>query len=86
MKGDYRMINFFIHETQCYANGTAGALHFPFENRQEAELKYLDTRKAAVESSVLVHTVVWEDNRGNQIEKITYTHPAPEPEPEQPAE
>ena len=82
------MINYFVHEMQCYSDGTAGALYFPFENRQEAELKYLDTRKAACESSVLVHTVVWMDNRGNQIEKITYTHPQPEPEPEpeQPAE
>ena len=76
------MINYFVHEMQCYAGGTAGALYFPYADKKEAELKYLDTRKAAVESAVLLHTVVLMDARGNVIEKVSYTHPQPEPETE----
>lgn len=82
------MMNYIVLEEQFNADGTCGILHFEFADRGAAEDKYIYLRGFARQSAVLVHTIVWMDNRGNVIEKVSYTHPQPqpEPEPETPAE
>lgn len=75
------MNNYVVIEMQFNADGTTGILPFTFADRGAAEDKYIYLRSFARQSAVLVHTVVWMDNRGAVIEKVSYTHPAP-PEPE----
>lgn len=82
------MNNYVVLEMQFNADGTSGIVPFAFADRGAAEDKYIYLRSFARQSAVLVHSVVWMDNRGNVIEKVSYTHPQPqpEPEPETPAE
>ena len=74
------MKNFYVIEIQNNADGTSGNIVTGYEDRTESETAYLSTRAAAAVSAVLIHTVVWMDNKGNVIEKKYYVHPAPEPE------
>lgn len=74
------MKNFYVIEIQNNADGTPGNIITGYEDRTESETAYLTTRAACAVSSVLIHTVVWMDNKGNVIEKKSYVHPAPEPE------
>lgn len=74
------MKNFYVIEIQTNADGTCGNIVTGYEDRTASESAYLTTRAAAAVSSVLIHTVVWMDNKGNVIEKKSYIHPAPEPE------
>ena len=79
------MKNYIVFEEQFNADGTCGIIHFEFDDRGAAEDKYIYLRGFARQSAVLVHTVVWMDNRGNTLEKVSYTHPVPpEPEGEEP--
>ena len=74
------MKNYYVIEIQSNADGTSGSIVTGYEGKTESETAYLTTRAAAAVSSVLIHTVVWMDNKGNTIEKKSYVHPAPEPE------
>ena len=74
------MKNFYVIEIQNNAEGEPGVIVTGYEGRTESETAYLSTRAAAAISAVLIHTVIWMDNKGNVIEKKFYVHPAPEPE------
>ena len=73
------MNNYYAIEIQTNADGTSGFLPFGFEDRGDAEGKYLALREAARQSTVHIHTVMLIDNRGNTLEKKTYFHAVPEP-------
>ena len=74
------MKNYYVIEIQSNADGTCGNIVRGYEERTAAESAYLSTRAACAVSSVMIHTVVWMDNKGNTIEKKSYVHPVPEPE------
>lgn len=76
------MNNFYVLEIQTNADGTSGVIPFGYPDKGDAEDKYLATRQFARQSQVLIHTVMFIDNRGNIIEKKTYVHPVT-PGPEQ---
>ena len=72
------MKNYFVIEIQNNAEGEPGVIVTGYEDEAEAETAYLAVRAAARISSVLIHTVLWVDNKGNTKEKKYYVHPAPE--------
>ena len=76
------MYNYYVIELQTNADGTSGNFVWGYSEHGEAEQKYLATRAACASSSVMVHTVLWIDNKGAQIEKKSYTHPVETPEEE----
>ena len=76
------MYNYYVIEIQSNADGTSGNFVFGYADYVDAEGKYLATRAACAVSSVMVHTVLWIDNKGVQIEKKSYTHPVETPEEE----
>ena len=76
------MNNYYVIEIQTNADGTSGVLPYGFATSDEAESKYLAVRNAALLSNVLIHTVLWIDNKGHTFEKKSYVHPQPEPEQE----
>lgn len=77
------MSNFYAIEIQSNADGTSGFIPFGFENKGDCEGKFLALRDAARQSQVLIHTVMFIDNRGNHMEKpAVYVHPQPEPNEE----
>lgn len=69
------MNNYYAIEIQSNADGTSGFLPYGYEAQGDAEGKYLQLREAARQSAVLIHTVMLIDNKGNTLEKKTYTHP-----------
>ena len=69
------MNNYYVIEIQTHANGTAGNIITGFVDRLVAEDAFCQARSAANDSTVMIHTVMWIDNRGNTIEKVSYTHP-----------
>ena len=80
------MYNYYVIEIQTNADGTSGNFVFGFAGKAESEDKFLALRQAANQSSVMIHTVVWMDNKGNQIDKKAYIHPVevpPEPAEEE---
>ena len=77
------MYNYYVMEIQTNEDGTGSVIPFGFAGSKEAEQKYLEIRSAACDSSVLVHTALWIDNKGNTQEKKPYVHPAQEPGPQE---
>ena len=75
-------MNYYVIEIQTNADGTSGNFVFGFAGKDDAEAKFLALRGFALQSNIMVHTVVWLDNRGNLIDKKAYIHPVVEPEPE----
>lgn len=73
------MNNYYAIEIQSNADGTSGFLPFGFAEKGDAEGKYLYLRECARQSSVMIHTVILMDNRGNVIESKAYVHPVPVP-------
>lgn len=69
------MNNYYVIEIQTNADGTSGNFVFGYADRTEAEGKYLAVRAAAAGSSVMIHTALWIDNKGNTLEKKAYIHP-----------
>lgn len=69
------MKNFYVIEIQNNAEGEPGVIVTGYETETEAETAYLAVRAAACISSVLIHTVLWVDNKGNTKEKKYYVHP-----------
>lgn len=76
------MYNYYVIELQSNADGTSGNFVWGFVEKIDAETKYLATRAACAVSSIMIHTVLWIDNKGIQIEKKSYTHPVETPEEE----
>lgn len=80
------MTNFYAIEIQTNADGNSGFLAYGFENKGDAEGKYLALREAARQSQVHTHTVMLIDKEGSTLEKKCYHHAQPVPEtPEAPA-
>ena len=77
------MYNYYVIELQTNADGTSGNFVWGFADKVAAEDKYLAVRQACAGSSIMIHTAVWMDNKGNVQEKKAYIHPV---EPEQPEE
>ena len=74
------MYNYYAIEIQSNADGTGGLNAFGFEDKGECEGKFLYLRDVARQSQVLVHTVMFIDNKGNHQERpAVYNHPVPEP-------
>ena len=73
------MYNYYVIEIQTNADGTSGNFVFGYADKVEAEGKFLAVRSAAAISSVMIHTVLWIDNKGNTIEKKAYIHPVEVP-------
>ena len=70
------MFNYYVIEIQTNAEGPAGFLSTGFENKDTSEDAFLQARAAANDSSVMIHTVMWIDNKGNNMEKpACYIHP-----------
>ena len=78
------MYQFYVIEIQTHADGTAGNIVLGFDDRLVAEDAFCQARAAANDSTVMIHTVLWIDNKGNTIEKVSYTHPGENP-PAEPA-
>ena len=80
------MYNYYVIEIQTNHDGTSGNFVTGFEDKDTSEDAFLQTRAAANDSSVMIHTVMWIDNKGNNMEKpACYIHPAvlpPSVEPE----
>lgn len=75
-------MNYYVIEIQTNHDGTSGNFVFGFSSKNDAEAKYLGLRQSALISSVMLHTIVWIDNKGNMIDRKAYVHPIPTPEPE----
>ena len=73
-------MNYYVIELQTHSDGTSGNFIFGFATKGEAEDKFLALRTYARQSSVHIHTVLWIDNQGNQMEKKAYLHAEPIPE------
>lgn len=75
------MYNYYAIEIQSNADGAGGLIPFGFENKGDCEGKFLALRDSARQSQVLVHTILFIDNKGNHMERpAVYTHPVEEPE------
>lgn len=74
------MSNFYAIEIQTNADGTSGFLPYGYEEKGDAEGKYLVVREDARQSAVNCHTVLLMDKEGNVLERKCYHHPVPEPE------
>ena len=73
------MIEFYVIEIQTNSDGTSGCLPYGYANKADAEEKFGQVFAAAAKSSVLVHTVIIIDKRGNHIHApATFTHPVTE--------
>lgn len=73
------MYNYYAIDMQSNADGTGGVVPYGFVDKGECEDKFLDLRKIARRSSVLIHTIMFIDNRGNHMEKpAVYIHPVEE--------
>lgn len=74
------MSNFYAIEIQTNADGTSGFLPYGYEEKGDAEGKYLVMREAARQGTVNCHTVLLMDKEGNVLERKCYHHPVPVPE------
>lgn len=73
------MNNYYVLEIQTNADGTSGVLPFGYADKVDAEDKYLAVRQFANKSQVMVHTVLFIDNKGNNVRPpVSYIHPVPE--------
>ena len=81
------MNKYYVIEIQTNEETSANIVT-AFEDRNTAEDAFCQAVAAANDSQVLIHTIMWVDNRGNHVEPPkSYVHPRqPEPEAEQPAE
>lgn len=68
------MSNYYVLDIQSNEE-SSGVIPYGYADKGEAEGAYLALRESARQSDVLVHTVMWIDNKGNIIEKKEYIHP-----------
>lgn len=80
------MYNYYIIEIQTNADGTSGNFVWGYADMLEAEDKFLGVRQAANDSSVLIHTVMFIDKCGKNVQPpVCYKHPVQQ-EQEEPEE
>ena len=81
------MNNYYVIEIQTNEETSANIVT-AFEDRNTAEDAFCQAVAAANDSKVLIHTIMWVDNRGNNVEPPkSYVHPATTPAAEkQPAD
>lgn len=80
------MNNYYVIEIQTNADGTSGNLVTGFEDKLVAEDAFMQARAAANDSQVMIHTIMWIDNRGRNMEEPKcYIHPVVTPA-EEPAQ
>lgn len=78
------MYNYYVIEIQTNADGTSGNFVWGYADQLEAEDKFLTARTLANDSSVWVHTIMFIDKFGKNVQDpVCYKHPVPAPEPEQ---
>ena len=78
------MNNYYVIEIQTNADGTSGNFIWGYADKLEAEDKFLGVRQFANDSTVWVHTVMFIDKFGKNVqEPACYKHPVQEPEPEE---
>lgn len=68
-------MNFYVIEIQTNSDGTSGNIITGYDDKLVAEDAFCQVRQSANDSAVMIHTVLWIDNRGNTIEKASYVHP-----------
>ena len=69
-------MNFYVIEMQTNSDGTSGFNQFGFADKGEAEDKFHATCISARQSTVMIHTVLFINNRGEHKEKpAVYVHP-----------
>ena len=73
-------MNFYVIEIQTNSDGTSGNIITGYDDKLVAEDAFCAVRQSANDSTVMIHTVLWIDNRGNTIEKASYVHPVANPE------
>lgn len=76
-------MKYYVIELQTNADGTSGNIVTAYADKDAAEDAFLSLKIAAHQSSVLIHTAVWLDNKGKLIESKAYIHPVVETEEEQ---
>lgn len=78
------MYNFYAIEIQTNADNPSGILPYGYENKGDAEGKYLVLREAARQSQVQTHAVMLITKEGDVLEKKCYHHALPTPPENQP--
>ena len=73
-------MKYYVIELQTNADGTSGNIVTAYADHDTAEAAFLTKKIAALQSSVLVHTIVWLDNKGKLIDSKAYIHPVVETE------
>jgi len=77
------MNNYYVIEIQTKADGTSGNIVTGFQDKLVAEDAFMQARAAANDSNVMIHTIMWIDNRGRNMEEPKcYVHPV-QPQPEE---
>ena len=80
------MYKYYVIEIQTNEENSAN-LVTGFNDRNTAEDAFCQAVAAANDSQVLIHTIMWVDNRGNNVEPPkSYAHPHQPEENEQPAD
>ena len=70
------MNNYYVIEIQTNADGTSGNIVTGFQDKLVAEDAFMQARAAANDSTVMIHTIMWIDNRGRNMEEPKcYVHP-----------
>ena len=70
------MNNFYVIEIQTNHDGTSGNLITGYADKNTSEDAFCQVRQSANDSTVMIHTVLWIDNRGKVLESACYVHPA----------
>ena len=74
------MYNYYVIEIQTHANGTSGNIVTGYADKLTAEDAFLLARAAANDSTVMIHTILFIDSRGNNVEEpVCYVHPGEQP-------
>lgn len=77
------MYNYYVMEIQTNADDTSGNFVWGYADKLEAEDQFLGVRQLANDSSILIHTVMFIDKYGRNVqEPACYKHPV-QPEPEE---
>lgn len=78
------MNNYYVIEIQTNADGTSGNIVTGYADKLTAEDAFMQARAAANDSAVMVHTIMWIDNRGRNMEEPKcYVHPQAQPAQEE---
>lgn len=80
------MYNYYVIEIQTNADGTSGNIVTGFEDKLVAEDAFHMAITSANDSTVMIHTLLFIDNRGRNMEEPKcYVHPV-QPQPEENAQ